>query len=179
VPVRIWWSDAKDLKPCDELKVASQGKVLVAKVRSYSGAKEMRDLTVDDIHTYYVLAGTTPVLVHNCNTNLKPGNSPAAANGTAIHNGPEWQEHLDSLGYTRGSQVSPGNIPDGLTDTGAPIELKPNTRSGIKAGTRQLRRYQRAMGRTDGQLWVYDVGPDGPAFSLKAVPRSMSRWFRW
>ncbi|MEN3614291.1 hypothetical protein AAH979_32675 [Plantactinospora sp. ZYX-F-223] len=24
------------------------------------------NLTVDDIHTYYVLAGTTPVLVHNC-----------------------------------------------------------------------------------------------------------------
>ena len=25
----------------------------------------MDDLTVNDIHTYYVLAGTTPVLVHN------------------------------------------------------------------------------------------------------------------
>ncbi|MEU3859078.1 hypothetical protein AB0F03_17165 [Streptomyces sp. NPDC028722] len=24
------------------------------------------DLTVDDLHTFYVLAGTTPVLVHNC-----------------------------------------------------------------------------------------------------------------
>ena len=27
----------------------------------------MYDLTVDDIHTYYVIAGTTPVLVHNTN----------------------------------------------------------------------------------------------------------------
>ena len=26
----------------------------------------MRDLTVDNTHTYYVLAGGTPVLVHNC-----------------------------------------------------------------------------------------------------------------
>jgi hypothetical protein len=26
----------------------------------------MRDLTVADLHRYYVLAGTTPVLVHNC-----------------------------------------------------------------------------------------------------------------
>ena len=26
----------------------------------------MRDLTVADVHTYYVLAGNTPVLVHNC-----------------------------------------------------------------------------------------------------------------
>ncbi|MFJ8583011.1 hypothetical protein [Micromonospora sp. NPDC093277] len=35
-------------------------------VTSYTGAKVMHDLTIDDIHTYYVLAGTTPVLVHNC-----------------------------------------------------------------------------------------------------------------
>jgi hypothetical protein len=26
----------------------------------------MRDITVADIHTYHVLAGNTPVLVHNC-----------------------------------------------------------------------------------------------------------------
>ena len=26
----------------------------------------MRDLTVDELHTYYVIAGTVPVLVHNC-----------------------------------------------------------------------------------------------------------------
>jgi RHS repeat-associated protein len=38
----------------------------VVKVVNYSGSKIMRDLTVADIHTYYVLAGNTPVLVHNC-----------------------------------------------------------------------------------------------------------------
>ncbi|MER5702788.1 hypothetical protein ABT023_12705 [Micromonospora sp. NPDC002296] len=26
----------------------------------------MRDLTVANVHTYYVIAGNTPVLVHNC-----------------------------------------------------------------------------------------------------------------
>jgi hypothetical protein len=30
----------------------------------------MYDLTVDTIHTYYVLAGTIPVLVHNCGTGV-------------------------------------------------------------------------------------------------------------
>jgi hypothetical protein len=30
----------------------------------------MRDLTVADLHTYYVVAGTTPVLVHNCGGGL-------------------------------------------------------------------------------------------------------------
>ena len=31
------------------------------------GAKDMRNLTVAIIHTYYVMAGAVPVLVHNCN----------------------------------------------------------------------------------------------------------------
>ncbi|MFG1954728.1 LamG-like jellyroll fold domain-containing protein [Micromonospora sp. NPDC048830] len=38
----------------------------VVEVRNYTGDKRMHDLTVADIHTYYVLAGNTPVLVHNC-----------------------------------------------------------------------------------------------------------------
>ena len=28
----------------------------------------MHDLTIADTHTYYVVAGATPVLVHNCNS---------------------------------------------------------------------------------------------------------------
>lgn len=30
-----------------------------------AGAHDMYNLTVADLHTYYVLAGDTPVLVHN------------------------------------------------------------------------------------------------------------------
>ncbi|MER7421072.1 polymorphic toxin-type HINT domain-containing protein [Micromonospora peucetia] len=37
----------------------------VVEVRNFAGDKRMHDLTVADIHTYYVLAGTEPVLVHN------------------------------------------------------------------------------------------------------------------
>src|SRR6185503_20925481 len=39
--------------------------VTVTRVTSVAGTRYMRDLTVAEIHTYYVLAGTTPVLVHN------------------------------------------------------------------------------------------------------------------
>ena len=41
--------------------------VYVVGVHSYPGAKTMHNLTVTDIHTYYVIAGNTPVLVHNDN----------------------------------------------------------------------------------------------------------------
>ncbi|MDG4838426.1 hypothetical protein O7631_18060 [Micromonospora sp. WMMD967] len=39
--------------------------VTVVRVTNVDGSKTMRDLTVDNTHTYYVLAGTIPVLVHN------------------------------------------------------------------------------------------------------------------
>jgi hypothetical protein len=35
-------------------------------VREYDGQERTYDLTVDVIHTYHVVAGGTPVLVHNC-----------------------------------------------------------------------------------------------------------------
>ncbi|MFC8620517.1 LamG-like jellyroll fold domain-containing protein [Micromonospora purpureochromogenes] len=39
--------------------------VVVVKVDNFTGDREMRDLTVAELHTYYVLAGDEPVLVHN------------------------------------------------------------------------------------------------------------------
>jgi hypothetical protein len=39
---------------------------MVVSVKTWTGLHDMRDLTVAHLHTYYVLAGTTPVLVHNC-----------------------------------------------------------------------------------------------------------------
>ncbi|MDG4808711.1 polymorphic toxin-type HINT domain-containing protein [Micromonospora sp. WMMD1120] len=60
------WVDAADLRPTERLKSASGDVTTVAEVFTYQGDKVMRDLTVANIHTYYVLAGTTPVLVHNC-----------------------------------------------------------------------------------------------------------------
>jgi hypothetical protein len=41
----------------------------VTAVRTWTGLQRMHDLTISDTHTYYVLAGTTPVLVHNSDGN--------------------------------------------------------------------------------------------------------------
>jgi hypothetical protein len=40
--------------------------------RSYKGAARTFNLTVDAVHTYYVLAGHVPVLVHNANSKCRP-----------------------------------------------------------------------------------------------------------
>jgi hypothetical protein len=42
---------------------------VVTAVRNYHAAAVTYDLTIADLHTYYVLAGDTPVLVHNTGPN--------------------------------------------------------------------------------------------------------------
>ncbi|WP_239151611.1 polymorphic toxin-type HINT domain-containing protein, partial [Virgisporangium aurantiacum] len=46
---------------------------VVESVANYTGDRIMYDLTVDDIHTYYVVADDTPVLVHNCGGEVNGG----------------------------------------------------------------------------------------------------------
>jgi hypothetical protein len=61
------WVNAAELKPGDQLKTDDGATAEVVDVHNFTGAQGMRDLTVADVHTYYVLAGSTPVLVHNTN----------------------------------------------------------------------------------------------------------------
>ncbi|MDI1461343.1 ricin-type beta-trefoil lectin domain protein [Catellatospora sp. KI3] len=59
------WVDAAHLTVGHEL-VGPDGDVqYVLAVRNYLGGRQMRDLTVANLHTYYVVAGGGPVLVHN------------------------------------------------------------------------------------------------------------------
>ncbi|WP_406290982.1 hypothetical protein [Embleya sp. NBC_00896] len=65
--------DLRDWINVGDLKLGQWPQTPTARVRigaTRIRAREQRthDLTVDDDHTYYVLAGTTPVLVHKCET---------------------------------------------------------------------------------------------------------------
>ncbi|MEU8286703.1 DNRLRE domain-containing protein [Micromonospora sp. NPDC048905] len=60
------WIEAGQLIAGDQV-VSSDGRELsVVSTRRWTEHATVYNLTVDDIHTYYVLAGTTSVLVHNC-----------------------------------------------------------------------------------------------------------------
>ncbi|MEU8922331.1 class I SAM-dependent methyltransferase [Kitasatospora sp. NPDC048545] len=51
----------------------------IQSVRNYPYAVTTHNLTVNLLHTYFVLAGATPVLVHNCGElNLGSGDTPMA-----------------------------------------------------------------------------------------------------
>jgi RHS repeat-associated protein len=62
------WTPAGELKPGDTLTTASDTFVRVLALHATPGTANRYNLTVDQLHTYYVLAGSTPILVHNTNT---------------------------------------------------------------------------------------------------------------
>ncbi|NEC87993.1 polymorphic toxin-type HINT domain-containing protein [Streptomyces sp. SID12501] len=61
----LTWVEAGRLTPGHTLKGADNSQVTLTRVVSRPGTADMYNLTVADLHTYYVLAGQTPVLVHN------------------------------------------------------------------------------------------------------------------
>jgi len=66
------WLDAAELEAGQWLRTSAGTWVQVTAVRQWSETRTVHNLTIDDIHTYHVLAGTTSVLVHNENTNPFP-----------------------------------------------------------------------------------------------------------
>lgn len=60
------WTSAGTLTPGHTLNTATDQHVFIFSIhRVLSPSEDMYNLTVDGLHTYYVLAGSTPVLVHN------------------------------------------------------------------------------------------------------------------
>ncbi|MDF6019357.1 ricin-type beta-trefoil lectin domain protein [Streptomyces sp. JH34] len=61
------WIDATDLRSGQWLRTSAGTHVQISAIQRWTAAGEtVHNLTVSDTHTYYVLAGATPVLVHNC-----------------------------------------------------------------------------------------------------------------
>ena len=67
---RHQWVDAGELTPGEHLRRPDGTTLTVQNVRNYAYAVTTHNLTVDQLHTYYVLVGATPVLVHNCNVTV-------------------------------------------------------------------------------------------------------------
>ncbi|MFI5620300.1 ricin-type beta-trefoil lectin domain protein [Streptomyces sp. NPDC051567] len=66
VPALGAWVDAKDLTPGQLLRTSTGILIQITAVAHWTAQNAtVHNLTVSDKHTYYVLAGQTPVLVHN------------------------------------------------------------------------------------------------------------------
>ncbi|MFD7831140.1 polymorphic toxin-type HINT domain-containing protein, partial [Kitasatospora sp. NPDC059803] len=59
------WRNAADLKAGDTLRTATGQTAQITSTRHWKTLQPAYNLTVNTVHTYHVLAGATPVLVHN------------------------------------------------------------------------------------------------------------------
>ncbi|MGW1813047.1 polymorphic toxin-type HINT domain-containing protein [Streptomyces sp. NPDC002125] len=59
------WKNASALEAGDTLRTPQNSTAAIAEVQDWQGLQDAYDLTVDDLHTYYVSTGATQVLVHN------------------------------------------------------------------------------------------------------------------
>ncbi|WP_309505056.1 polymorphic toxin-type HINT domain-containing protein [Streptomyces sp. KM273126] len=80
------WIEAGKLRPGMTLRTDDGDTVIVTGNRAFTRYARTYNLTVDDLHTYYVLAGATPVLVHNSNA----GDDPRSFSNLIPEDTPEW-----------------------------------------------------------------------------------------
>ncbi|MFI7601214.1 polymorphic toxin-type HINT domain-containing protein [Actinoplanes sp. NPDC049681] len=141
-PERQKWVDAGKLKNDQSLGAEkSHGTATVREVHAFPGLQTMYNLTVADLHTYYVLAGKIPVLVHNtaCGVGAKRGPKPA---GTGPHN-----LKIETVGnsVTDGEVIAGGGV---LPERAIP------TPGGFKGS----RRPDILVRRPDGSIYGINVG---------------------
>ncbi|MFJ6509296.1 RHS repeat-associated core domain-containing protein [Streptomyces sp. NPDC091879] len=92
------WVKSGQLKPGMTLQTDTGKSVIVTDNRDYVRHARTFNLTVEGMHTYYVLAGKTPVLVHNSTCSIGSVTGPAGevlplpkgATGTPVASGKGW-----------------------------------------------------------------------------------------
>lgn len=85
------WINADDLRPGTQLRTPQGTTAKITAVRHFRKQQQTHDLTIAGTHTYYVLAGSTPILVHNCNISMDEAVNRAMAhvgdNATVVRSG--------------------------------------------------------------------------------------------
>ncbi|TDC73098.1 polymorphic toxin-type HINT domain-containing protein, partial [Streptomyces hainanensis] len=108
VPELDDWIDADELTPGTWLQTSAGTHVQITAVQQRTTTTTVHNLTVAADHTYYVLAGATPVLVHNCGGGVTvyrgvPEGHPgfdAAVDGSAVPRGGTASAEAHHLGNT-------------------------------------------------------------------------------
>ncbi|MFJ9961814.1 polymorphic toxin-type HINT domain-containing protein [Streptomyces avermitilis] len=98
------WADARDLNSGDTLRAPDGTGVRIDKVTHWKEPQGAYNLTVNDLHTYYVLAGTVPVLVHNaglCTEKIDSVFHNPSGRSSQDQFEYHWEKHAKARGVTR------------------------------------------------------------------------------
>ncbi len=128
------WKHAEELKSGEPLRADDGSPVVIAAVRVYEAFNETYNLTVADLHTYYVLAGATPVLVHNCNRgglDFTDAERRKVYDANAAKNGGEYRcDYCGQKVERRGSRDADGNPVPGRPDDAQIDHIEPRAGGG-------------------------------------------------
>jgi guanyl-specific ribonuclease Sa len=137
------WTPADRLRIGDHLQTSHGATVTIIALRDYTTTTVTYNLTIDTLHTYYVEAGNTPVLVHNCNSvaygpppeNAKNAFDRVEAKGSPLP-GYKGGSVFGNTGAT-GGQVLPEFDPAGDPITYREWDINPYTKS-VDRGAQRL-----------------------------------------
>jgi RHS repeat-associated protein len=156
------FTDAARLRPGDRLQTSGTATVLA--VRNYTAAMITYDLTIDGLHTYYVEAGGTAVLVHNEDCEQAARTFAVDSKGTATDvsdlysDAPSSPEELERL-----------TNPWELEDSPGPYPLPPS--GPVPLATTRLGRFVTGLARLKGAGWHHLTTGDPTA-----MPDKDARW---
>ncbi|MFD3352992.1 polymorphic toxin-type HINT domain-containing protein [Streptomyces fradiae] len=154
------WVDAGDLTPGTTLRTSHGDQVEIKSVRVYDKEQDTYNLTVADVHTYYVLAGQTPVLVHNSNCGVARNEKGQFTSGENADAARGRQTHLNyknalGAGYDFEVTLPSGLRPDAVDWKNRVVrELKSDAKSSQATGRRQLQKYVAELEDMTGQSWT-------------------------
>lgn len=116
VPELHAWINATDLRTGQWLRTSAGTHIQITAVKHWTQQATVHNLTITDLHTYYVLAGETPVLVHN--SGCGPGISTRYEKAGDIGKYADGQKTRDPASQWYHEELSNEELLDGINKPG-------------------------------------------------------------
>lgn len=162
-PSEQGWIEAGGLTPGMSLLTDEGDTVVVTANRTYEDNVRTYNLTVDDLHTYYVLAGTVPVLVHNsglCPEKIDDVFHNPSGRSSQDQFEYHWDKHAKGRGVTREQYLQ--DAQDWATGI-----AQPGGKKGLNASLETLADGARGIKYVDPQTGKGGItGPGGKAVTF-------------
>jgi hypothetical protein len=169
VPSLSEWVDAEKLSPQQWLRTSAGTHVQSSAIRHHAANARVHNLTVADTHTYYVIAGSAPILVHNCG-------------GEVEVRIPDWATNKEAGQFTAYVDAANDALDQGLLSSTGRVATTGDIRRGAEnAVARERRRaakagspYMGVAGHAPDAMWLGHGAPPTWIDMTKRVNSSLS-----
>ncbi|WP_307675027.1 polymorphic toxin-type HINT domain-containing protein [Streptomyces sp. V4I2] len=119
------WIEAGDLEPGMRLHTVDGSPVTLTAVSAFDKRQRTHDLTVEDVHTYYVYAGGISLLVHNCGENDGDSDPLMDAVQSVADEASQIKKNKERPAVSEGIQLSDGTVMASTSIRGAKVRVHP------------------------------------------------------